>query len=281
MHNSSPENRSGRRKLWWGDFTSGEFRDIDPETVIAIVPLAAIEQHGPHLPLSTDTTIMEGMIATLAGELPAELDIRILPVQAVGKSNEHIRLPGTLTVPATMLIEAWTELGASVARTGIRKIVFVTSHGGNEEVMAIVTRALRERFDMLAVKSSWGRFGRPDDLFSENETRTGIHGGDYETSLMLHFRPDLVDMGQARNFVSQVVQAEQDFALLRHTGPHAFAWLASDLHADGVVGEAHLSTAEKGRAAAKHQVRGFIELLTDIRKLRLADYLMNKRPLRR
>ena len=138
--------------------------------------------------------------------LPDDLDIRILPVQAVGKSNEHLHAPGTLTLPAATLIEAWTELGASVARAGVRKIVFVNSHGGNEEIMGIVTRELRVRHKMLAVKTSWQRFGRPAGMYSELEDRHGIHGGDVETSLMLHFRPDLVDMGKAENFVSNVAQ---------------------------------------------------------------------------
>src|SRR5690606_11886668 len=126
--------------------------------------------------------------------LPDDLDIRILPVQSVGKSNEHLHAPGTLTLPATTLIETWTELGASVARAGVGKIVFVTSHGGNEEIMGIVARELRVRFCMLAVKSSWSRFGKPAGLYSDIEDRYGIHGGDFETSVMLHFRPDLVDM---------------------------------------------------------------------------------------
>lgn len=261
------------RRVWWGDFRTTEYASIDPETTIAILPVAAIEQHGPHLPISTDTTIMNGMLETVIARLPADLDIRILPVQAVGKSNEHLRAPGTLTLPASTLIDAWTELGLSVARAGVKKIVVVNSHGGNEEIMGIVTRELRVRENMLAVKTSWQRFGRPAGMYSGREDRYGIHGGDVETSLMLHFRPDLVDMSKAEDFVSQVERAEKELALLRHTGTHAFAWLAGDLNPNGVVGEAGLATAEKGRLTAEHQADGFIRLLRDIRKARLADWL--------
>jgi creatinine amidohydrolase len=262
-----------KRRVWWGDFPASAFADIDPEAVIAVVPLAATEQHGPHLPVSTDAAIMEGMLAETIAQLPVELDVRILPIQAVGKSNEHIFEPGTLTLSPTILIEAWTELGASVARTGIRKIVFVNSHGGNEEVMGIVTRELRVRHAMLAVKTSWERFGRPEGLFSPEEERYGIHGGDVETSLMLHFRPELVDMAKAENFPSRVVEAEREFDLLRQTGKHAFAWVAGDLNPHGVVGNATAATAEKGRATAKFQAEGFVRLLGDIRKAKLKDWL--------
>ncbi len=261
------------RKSWWGDHPATAFADLDPNQVIAVLPVAAIEQHGPHLPVSTDTTIMAGMLDTVIEQLPEALDLRILPIQSIGKSNEHMRVPGTLTLAASTLIDAWTELGASVARTGLRKLVIVTSHGGNEEILGIVARELRERFDMLAVKTSWNRFSRPDGLFSDEEARHGIHGGDYETSLMLHFRPDLVNMERAEDFRSRVSEAESEFALLRHTGTHAFAWLAGDLNPHGVVGEALKATAEKGRLTALHQARGFVRLLEDVRALKLNDYL--------
>jgi creatinine amidohydrolase len=261
------------RRAWWGEYRTAEFADIDPEVTIAVLPVAAIEQHGPHLPVSTDTTIMQCMLETVIPRLPADLDVRILPVQAVGKSNEHLRSPGTLSLPAVALIEAWTELGVSIAKTGIRKLVVVNSHGGNEEIMGIVTRELRVRFNMMAVKSSWQRFGRPDGMYTPEEDRLGIHGGDVETSLMLHFRPDLVDMSKARDFVSNVTKADKHFDLLRQTGTHAFAWIASDISEYGVAGNAAAATAEKGRLTAEHQADGFVRLLQDIRKARLADWL--------
>ena len=267
MTNTTP------RRVWWGDFRTTEYASIDPESTIAVLPVAAIEQHGPHLPVSTDTTIMNGMLETVIARLPENLDIRILPVQSVGKSNEHVHAPGTLTLTPLAAIQSWADLGASVARAGVKKIVFVNSHGGNEEIMGIVARELRVAFKMLAVKTSWSRFGRPAGLYSDIEDRYGIHGGDFETSVMLHFRPDLVDMDKAENFVSSVQRAEQEFELLKPTGTHAFAWIASDLNPNGVVGEAHLATAEKGRVTAEHQADGFIRLLQDVRKAKLADWL--------
>jgi creatinine amidohydrolase len=235
--------------------------------------VAAIEQHGPHLPVSTDYSIQQGMLETALALVPDDLDLRVLPIQAVGKSNEHIRFPGTLTIPATTLIDQWCELGASVARAGVRKLVFVNSHGGNEEIMGIVARELRVRHDMMVVKTSWMRFGVPDGVFGEVESRYGIHGGDRETSLMLHFRPDLVDMSEAKDFVSKVAEAEKTFTHVRQTGTHSFAWVSGDLNPAGTVGEAARATAEKGRLTAEHQARGFVELLRDVEKARLADWI--------
>jgi len=264
---------SSRRRIWWGDYRTTEYASIDPEATIAVLPVAAIEQHGPHLPVSTDTTIMQGMLETVIARLPEDLDIRILPVQAVGKSNEHVHAPGTLTLSPLAAIQSWAELGASVNRAGVRKLVVVNAHGGNEEIMGIVTRELRVAFKMLAVKTSWTRFGVPAGLYTDAEMRYGIHGGDMETSLMLHFRPDLVEMANAENFVSNVERAEAEFALLRQTGTHAYAWIASDLNAHGVVGNAAAATAEKGRLTADHQADGFVTLLRDVRKAKLDDWL--------
>lgn len=261
-----------KRRLRWAEYRTTEFGAIDADAAIAILPLAAVEQHGPHLPVGTDALIAEGMLMTAAAMLPGDFDVRTLPIQSVGKSNEHLYAPGTLTLPATVAIEAWTELGMSVHRAGVRKLAFVNSHGGNEEIMGIVARELRVRANMLVVKTSWSRFGVPDGMFSEIERRHGIHGGDIETSLMLHFRPDLVDMTKAEDFASLAAKTEAQFKHLGPTGTHAFAWIASDLNPHGVVGDASKATAEKGRAVAEHQAKGFVELLKDVRRVSLKGF---------
>ena len=263
-----------KRKVWWGDFTTKEFENLDADKVVAIIPVAATEQHGPHLPVSTDTSIMKGMLKTVIPLIPGNMDVRILPIQSIGKSNEHIRAPGTLTIGATNLINNWVDIGSSIARTNIRKVIFINSHGGNEEIMGIVAREMRVKHAMLVAKTSWSRFGMPDGVFSTDNAKYGIHGDDYETSLMLHFAPHLVNMEQAQDFKSKVQYAEAEFNLLRHTGTQTFAWMAGDLNPNGVVGEAFKATATKGILAANHQANGFIELLRDVQKAKLADWLL-------
>tara|TARA_R110002020_G_scaffold2136_18_gene9824 strand:- start:522 stop:1310 length:789 start_codon:yes stop_codon:yes gene_type:complete len=252
------------RKIWWTDFAAREFNNLDPEKTIAILPIAAVEQHGPHLPVGTDTIINTEMMTLLVARAPADLDIRVLPVQAIGKSNEHVWAKGTITHTATNLIDAWTQIGLEVARAGIRKIVFVNSHGGNEEIMGIVARELRVRASMLAVKSGW-RF-TPDGVLGDLERRHGIHGGDAETSLILHFQPHLVDMTRAENFVSIAARDEQQFRYLRPTGAfgHVYAWSADDINPSGAVGDASIATAEKGRLIAEANVAGMLEMLAEV-----------------
>ena len=244
------------RRLDWADYRTTEYAGIDAMRTIAVLPTAAIEQHGPHLPVGTDTMIAEGMLAILRQTCPADLDIRILPTQSIGKSNEHLHAPGTLTLTAETALRAWTEIGLSVARAGVRKIVLVNSHGGNLDLISILSRELRVRAGMLAVKCQWSGFGSPPGLYSDHELKYGIHGGDMETSLMLAFRPETVDLTKAQNFGSTA-----ENAAIPPTGPLSYGWIATDLNAAGTVGDALSGTAEKGARTAAHQVAGFIALL--------------------
>ena len=239
----------------WADLRMPEFETLDPDRTIAILPTAAIEQHGRHLPVGTDTLIAEGMLDAVRAACPGDLDLLILPVQAVGKSNEHLWAPGTCTLTAETALRAWTEIGLSVARAGLKKLMIVNSHGGNLDLISILTRELRVQAGMLAVKTQWGAFGAPDGLFSAQEDTYGIHGGDSETSLMRAFRPETVDMAAAQDFHSSA-----ETSAISPIGPISYGWIASDLSESGVVGEAHLATAEKGRALAAHQAQGCITL---------------------
>jgi creatinine amidohydrolase len=259
------------RKIWWTDFTATDFTNIDPEKTIAILPTAAIEQHGPHLPVGTDTIINQGHLDLLVEKLPADMDVRILPVQAIGKSNEHIWQVGTVTNLAQDLISSWTQIGLEVARSGIRKIVFVNSHGGNVAINEIVARELRIKAGMLAVKAGWSGLG-PKEIYSDIENRYGIHGGDYETSVLLHFRPETVDMSKAEDFASVAQRDEQAYKYLRPTGALSYAWIASDINPSGAAGEAAKATAEKGRASAEGAVAAFIELLREVERYDLPGH---------
>lgn len=252
------------RPFFWAELKSSDFRSLDPERAIVILPIAAIEQHGPHLPVMTDLAIGEGMLALLRERLPDELSVLTLPMQAVGKSNEHLLSRGTLTLSATTLGRVLIEIAEGVHRAGLRKVVLANSHGGNVSVLANVARELRVRFAMLAVPTQWSRFGLPDGIYDPAEVVHGIHGGDIETSLMLAFRPDLVNMAKAANFVSSAVAMEQEFTHLTADGSHAFGWIAQDLNAAGAVGDASKATAAKGWRTAEHQVGGFIGLLHDM-----------------
>lgn len=252
------------RPFFWGDLTSADFRALDPARTIAILPVAAVEQHGPHMPVLTDTAIADGMLGVLRGLLPADLSVLVLPTQSFGKSNEHILSPGTVTLTAQTLLETLIEIGASVARAGLRKMVLMNSHGGNSDVLGIAAREMRVRHNMLCVATHWRRFGLPAGMYTAVEDKHGIHAGDIETSLMLHFRPDLVRMAKAKNFVSSAIAMEQEFTHLRPGGLHGFGWIAQDLNPDGAVGDASIATAEKGKATAEHQANGFIALLRDM-----------------
>ncbi len=257
------------RKVWWQDFTAAEFDGIDPMRTIAVLPTAAIEQHGPHLPVGVDTFLNRGPLDALVGRLPPDLDVRILPVQTIGKSNEHIWQKGTISSTAHTLIDLWFEIGQSVSRAGVKKLVIVNSHGGNVSIIDIVARELRVRESMLVVKTAWSGFATPDGMVDEVEKRHGIHAGDVETSEMLHFQPDLVDMSKASDFASIAARDEQQFRYLRPTGQHAYAWIASDLNPAGAVGNAANATAERGAAIAEAQIAGFLELLREVERLRL------------
>ena len=253
-------------RRYWQDMTTEEFAALDAERVIAVLPIASIEQHGPHLPVCADACTNQAVIERTLELLPDELPVTVLPMMPVGKANEHGSFPGTLTLESETVQRLWTEIAESVHRVGIRKLVLFNSHGGNRRILQVVARDLRVRLDMLVVVAG-PTF--PKDLFPEEEMRYGIHGGSVETSLMLHLRPDLVDMNKAENFQSLMADLARDFEHL--TGNTSLAWQAQDLNPAGVVGNARDADAARGAQLIDHAAAEFVAVLKEIHRYPLSN----------
>lgn len=243
--------------------------DRNPANAIAVLPLGATECHGPHLSPDVDWIIAEA-VAERAGSLTPEIAVEILPVEKIGYSVEHADFAETRTLSFDEAVNRWVGLGEACHRRGIEKFVMLNAHGGNAPLMTIVATELRVRFAMLAVATSWTRFGWPGDAIDADEKAFGIHGGLIETSVMLALHPDMVDMDKARDFPSAQAGFTRRFQHLRAYGPHAFGWKMTDLNPDNAAGNASQATAELGERLLGHAARGFAGLLSDVQAFDMA-----------
>lgn len=255
---------------FWAELKSPDFARLDVARSVAVLPLAATEQHGPHLPLSVDTDILNGIISHALPHLQPDFPVFFLPTQTVGRSIEHTAFAGTLTLGFASLVQSWLDLGECVARCGIKKLVLLNSHGGNVSSMDIVGRDLRARMGMTVVIAHTFTLPVPPSvqaLFGAQEPRFGVHGGDMETSMMLALHPERVDMAQAENFHSSSQTRAQDFAILGNGTSAKLAWAAQDLNPQGVVGQAQAATAEKGQALLQASGQALAALLHEVQAL--------------
>jgi creatinine amidohydrolase len=248
----------------WEDLRSPEFAELDPERTVAVLPVGAVEQHGPHLPVSVDACLGAAVVDRALALLPPGTPVLALPTTAAGKSDEHRDYPGTLTLSAETLLNVWCELGASVRRAGVRKLLFLNSHGGQPQVTQIAARRLRIEHGMLAVAANWFSWGLPGGLFDAREVAHGIHAGAVETAMMLALRPDLVRPDLARDFAPATLEDERASPRLRALGAAGFGWLAQDIHPDGAAGDATRATAGAGEAVLAHAAGCVRELLEEL-----------------
>jgi creatinine amidohydrolase len=249
----------------WEELRSPEFRALDPKRTVAVLPLGAIEQHGPHMPVMVDARLVSLIVDAALASLPPDLPVLRLPTCSVGKSDEHLAYPGTLTHSAETIFRMWVEIGQSVARAGVKKLVMVNGHGGQIQPMQMAARELRISSGMFAVACNWLQFGYPAGLFSEEEQRFGIHAGAIETSMMRAAEPDLVRMDLAEDFVpSTQTRMARDSPRLAASGAAGFGWMAQDIHPAGAAGNAAAATAEDGAAAIRHAADGLSELVREV-----------------
>ena len=251
------------------EFAQAQVNGLAAQTV-AVLPVGAVEQHGPHLPVSVDATLLQGIVDAALPLLPAEVPVLVLPAQNMGLSTEHLNFPGTLSLPPKLIIDLWTAMGNAVARAGIKKLLMFNTHGGQVAVMDIVARELRMAHGMLVYSSSWGNLPLPAEvtgLFSADEHRFGIHGGEIETSMMLHLAPELVRMDLAGCFHSTSQDRAQHFSILGNGKSAKMGWAIEDYNPCGAVGNAAGATADKGRLVVDAAAEQLALLLQEIHQL--------------
>ncbi|MES2945775.1 MAG: creatininase family protein [Pseudomonadota bacterium] len=256
---------------FWANLKTTDFASLELNRCIAVLPVAATEQHGPHLPLNVDATLVDGVITAALPHIAENLPVLFLPTQAIGFSPEHTAFAGTLTLKAPTIIALWTEIAESVAASGVKKLVLLNSHGGQVGLLDVVARDLRARLGMLVYSVNWfnlpltGEVGESvADQFSAQEHRFGIHAGDMETSMMLALKPEQVDMGQAQHFHSTSQDRAQKFSILGDGKSAKLAWQMQDYNPHGAAGNAAAATAEKGKALLGAAGRSLAKLLGEI-----------------
>jgi len=231
---------------YWHDLTTTDFGRVDAERTVALLPVAAVEQHGPHLPLATDAVINDGVVRAALERVPAGATLLVLPAQNVGLSPEHAGFAGTLSVRDATLLDVWTDLGRSVARAGVRKLIVFNTHGGQKTLVDLVAVRLRCELGMLVVRATYFSFGTPPGLFDAAEAAHDIHGGEVETSLMLHLEPKLVRTAALADFRGLPHALAERGEVLGVEKPVGIGWRAEDLHPSGACGNAAKADAQRG-----------------------------------
>jgi len=240
---------------------------LDKRKTLLVLPTAAIEQHGHHLPLATDTLINNLLLGKALEKLPAEAPVYALPNFCYGKSNEHIGFPGTLALSATTFMAVLRDIGASVKASGFHRLCLYNTHGGNTALDDVMARDLRAEFGLRTFYLA-GSVGASAEGVSKQERAYGFHAGEWETALLLAATPELVHPGEYT--VNYIAQIDNPKPLLPEFAPATFSWLTRDIAPSGVMGDPRPATAENGNLwieAAATKVAAALRAMLDFEEL--------------
>jgi len=256
---STPSPSSGTRHL--ADLRGPQISQMLLPTSILLQPLGAIEQHGPHLPLSTDSVVARAVAEEAVRRCGEELDVWLLPALDYTKSNEHAWSPGTMWLSATTLLAVLDDIGRCVATTPAQRLVFLNGHGGNSALLNVACREIRLAHGLMTFLTHPGQPADQGGSSPASELGMGVHGGTEETSIMLHLAPDLVDMSQAvRRVPDRLARNER----VRFGGTVSFGWLSNDFFDEGIIGDPTPATAELGAALFDGAVRNLCAGLAEV-----------------
>ncbi|MDN2664508.1 creatininase family protein [Psychromonas sp. 14N.309.X.WAT.B.A12] len=214
----------------------------DKENVVIVLPVGAIEQHGPHLPCSVDATVSAGVVGHALALLPQDIPAYGIPTITYGKSDEHLHFPGTLTLTGELLLHTVQELGESLYRSGFRKLLMVNAHGGQPQPLEMAARELRLRHgDFMVIARDVWSLPHNDDFISEKEKQLSMHAGHGETAIMMALLPDSVHMER-----SEAHYPEPFPCPTLTNGRPAAAWASIDFGPSGVIGDPSAATLEQG-----------------------------------
>ncbi|MGY6500648.1 MAG: creatininase family protein [Acidimicrobiales bacterium] len=251
-----------------GDLSAPVAQDQITASTVIVQPIGAIEQHGPHLPLATDAIMAESIVEAVIDDRP-DLDLWGLPTLAYGTSTEHIWAPGTITLSTATLLAVLDDVARSVATLGGRRLAIVNGHGGNTHLLQVACRDLRVRYGLLTFllhpsipPDHGGPAGDP------REEDLGVHGGMGETSMMMHLRPDLVDLTLApRNVPSWLRTYEH----VTFGGGVDFGWTSEDFGSIGVIGDPTLADADNGKRLFEAAVARMGEAFAEVARFDFPD----------
>ena len=249
------------RVRYFPDLTGPQVAELLTDRSILVQPLGAIEQHGPHLPLSTDSVVATAVAEAAVAEVGDELDVWLLPTLEYTKSNEHAWSAGTVWLSATTLLAVLDDLGRCIATTSAKRLVFLNGHGGNSALLNVANRELRLAHGLMTFVTHPGVPPDQGGTSPVDELGMGVHGGTDETSLMLHLAPNLVNMDLAERRVPEALAMNQ---YVRFGGRVSFGWMSNDFFPDGYIGDPTAATAELGKQLFEGAVRGFSEALREI-----------------